>query len=148
MFTAIDFAPNDRKGSRGIVARIMKEMEMSDTMRDLVALINNLDSACNAGDIEGVMAFIADNAVLKSTQDPKIYSGKQQIREWFEPQMNHIRVDSRNHKVKGDTVTWEATLTGDIIKQMGADSIDQIQDAIIRDGKIASFTLILISRTP
>jgi ketosteroid isomerase-like protein len=126
----------------------MKEADMSSTGNDPATLVKAFDAACNAGDIERVMAFFAENAVLKSAQDPKIYTGKQQIREWFAPQMNHIHIVSKNHQVTGDTVTWEGTLSGDLVKQMGSDAFEQIAEAIVQDGKIVSFTLIITSRRP
>jgi ketosteroid isomerase-like protein len=109
-------------------------------------VVKAMDAACNAGDLERVMAFFADDAVLKASQDPKIYAGKQQIREWFAPQMNHLHVLSKDHQVTGDSVTWMGTLTGDIVKQMGSESIDSIAEAVVQGGKIASFTLIFTAR--
>ncbi len=46
--------------------------------------------------------------------------GKQQIREWFEPQMPNLHVASSNLKTSGDTVTWDATVSGDMFRQMGS----------------------------
>jgi ketosteroid isomerase-like protein len=105
-------------------------------------VVKAMDAASNSGDIERVMAFFADNAVLKASQDPKIYAGKQQIREWFAPQMNHLHVVSKDHQVTGDSVTWVGTLTGDIVKQMGSESVVMIAEATVQNGKITTFTLI------
>jgi ketosteroid isomerase-like protein len=115
---------------------------------DPVAVVKAFDAACNAGDIERVMAFFADDAVLKDPVEHKVYTGKQQIREWFQPQMRHFHVESRNHQVSGDTVTWEATLTGDIVRQMGHDAIEQTAKAVVRGGKITSFALTIVGHKP
>jgi ketosteroid isomerase-like protein len=107
-----------------------------------LVVVKAMDAACNAGDLERVMACFSDQAFIKASQDPKIYAGKQQIREWFEPQINHLRVVSKNHQVIGDSVTWESTLTGDIVKQMGSESVSTIAEATVQNGKITSFTII------
>jgi ketosteroid isomerase-like protein len=115
---------------------------------DPVAVVKAFDAASNAGDIERVMAFFADDAVLKDPMEPKVHTGKQQIREWFEPQMQHFHVESRNHQVSGDTVAWEATLTGEAVREMGSDAIEQTAEAIVRGGKITSFALTIVGRKP
>jgi ketosteroid isomerase-like protein len=115
---------------------------------DPAAVVKAMDAACNAGDIEGVMALFADDAVLESPQEPRLSEGKQAIREWFQPQMLHEQVESRNHHVTGEMVTWQSTLSGDIVKQMGLDSVDTIATAGVRDGKISSFVLQIVGQKP
>jgi hypothetical protein len=78
----------------------------------------------------------------------KRYTGKQQIREWFEPKLGHIQVASRNHRVTGNSVTWEGTLTGDVVKQMGSDAIEETDEAVVQGGKITSIALTIVGRKP
>lgn len=113
-----------------------------------LVVVKAFDSAFNAGDIDRVMAFFADQTILKSPHEPKIYAGRQQIREWIETQLGHIQVVSKHHQVNGDSVTWQGTLTGDVVKQMGSSSIDEIAEAVVKDGKIVSFTLIVLEQRP
>ena len=115
---------------------------------DPVAVVKALDAACNAGDIDRVMTLFAADASLKDPVEPKVYTGKQQIREWFEPQLGHIHVTSTNHRVTGNTVTWLGTLTGDIVKQMGSEVIEETAEAVVHDGKITSFALTVVGRKP
>ena len=41
----------------------------------------------------------------------------------------------------GDTVTWDATVSGDLFRRMGIDSFDVSAEAIVKRGKITSFTV-------
>jgi hypothetical protein len=93
------------------------------------------------------MAFFADGAVVKDRLG-EVHTGKQQIREWYQPQMRHFHVASRNHRVTGNTVTWEATLTGDMVRQMGSDAIEDTAEAIVQGGKITSFVPSIAARKP
>ena len=111
---------------------------------DPVAVVKAFDAACNAGDIEGVMAFFTDDAVLKDPVEPKIHRRKQQIREWFVPQMGHFQVAASDHRVTGNTVTWRGTLTGDIVRQMGSEAIEEAAEAVVQGGKITSFALTIV----
>ena len=113
---------------------------------DPVAVVKALDAACNAGDIESVMALFADDAELKDPIEPKMHRGRQQIREWFAPQMGHFQVATRDHRVTGNTVTWRGTLTGDIVRQMGSEDLEEAAEAVVQGGKITSFALTIVGR--
>jgi len=113
---------------------------------DPIAVVNALDAACNLGDIESVMALFADDAILKDPAEPKVHTGKQQIREWFVPQMGHFQVATRDHRVTGNTVTWRGTLTGDIVRQMGSEVLEEAAEAVVQGGKITSFALTIVGR--
>jgi ketosteroid isomerase-like protein len=120
------------------------ESTSASESRDPVVVVSALDAACNAGDIERVMAFFADNAILKDPMESKVLTGKQQIREWFQLQMGHFHVTSTNHRVTGNTVTWHGTLTGDIVQQMGRDTLEETAEAFVQGGKITSFALTIV----
>ena len=127
----------------GVPAAASMPTAASET-HDPVAVVKALDAACNRGDIEGVMALFADDAILKDPVEPKIHTGKQQIREWFVPQMGHFQVETRDHRVTGNTVTWRGTLTGDIVRQMGSEVLDEAAEAVVQGGKITSFALTIV----
>ena len=100
----------------------------------------------NADDIDRAMEFFADDAVVKQIPpppppDPGVYTGKPQIRAWMEPQLQQFHVTSRNRQVHGDTVTWEATVSGDMFRQMGIDCFEVTAEARVQGGKITSLTL-------
>jgi ketosteroid isomerase-like protein len=115
---------------------------------DPVAVVKAFDAACNAGDIERAMAFFAGDAVVRVPVEPGVHTGKQQIRAWLQPQMRHFRVAPRNQRVTGNTVTWEITVTGDLVRQAGSTAIKETAKAIVRGGKITSFALTIVGRKP
>jgi ketosteroid isomerase-like protein len=122
-------------------------------MADPVSVIRDYDAAWNAHDVEGVMAFFADDAVVRMEPSPPdefggVYRGKEQIRAGFvEPMMPGFHVDSRDHQVVGDQegvgerVIWTAMVSGDIFLQMGAEPpVESSAEAVVEGDKIKAFT--------
>jgi ketosteroid isomerase-like protein len=124
-------------------------------MADPVSMIKDFDAASNAHDVEGVMAFFTDDAVAKLEPAPPdefggVYTGKEQIRRGFvEPLMAGFHVDSNDdHRIAenqegGQRVSWSATLSADLFRQMGADPpVEATGEAVVAGDKIKSFTAI------
>src|SRR4051794_26884056 len=112
-----------------------------------VSVVKDLDAAWNAHDIEGVLAFFTDDAVVRMEPAPPdefggVYTGKEQIRAGFvEPLMPGFHVESSGHQVAGDRVTWTGMLSGDALAQMGAEApVETPAEAIFEGEKIKSFT--------
>lgn len=112
---------------------------------DPLSVIRALDESCNAHDLETVMSLFADDAVVRHTPPPDgvgMYRGKEQIRGWFEPQIPGFHVDARDHRTSGDTVTWSAKITDDLLRQMGqSQPVGAQAEAVVRAGKIVSLTV-------
>jgi hypothetical protein len=74
---------------------------------DPVSVVKDYDAAWNAHDVEGVMAFFTDDAVVRMEPPPPdefggVYTGKEQIRAgWVEPLISGFHVDSSDHQVAG-----------------------------------------------
>src|SRR5215207_1061310 len=128
---------------------------MEHSMANPVSVIKDFDAAWNAHDLEGVMAFFTDDAVVRMEPAPPdesggVYTGKEQIRAGFvEPLMAGIHVDSRDHQVTGhqegvgDRVIWTAMVSGDVFRQMGAEPpVESAGEALVQGDKIRSFTAI------
>lgn len=113
--------------------------------RDPLSVIHALDEACNAHDLETVMSLFADDAVVRHTPPPDgvgVYRGKEQIRSWFEPQIPGFHAEARDHRTSGDTVTWSAMMSADLLRQMGqSQPVEAQAEAVVRAGKIVSFTV-------
>jgi ketosteroid isomerase-like protein len=113
--------------------------------QDPLSIVQELDAACNAHDLEAVMALFADDAVVRHTPPPDgvgVYRGKAKIRGWMEPQLPGFHVVTHDHRTTGDTIRWSATLTDDLLRQIGQDQpVDAQLEAVVRDGKIASFSV-------
>jgi ketosteroid isomerase-like protein len=102
-------------------------------MADPVSVIKDFDAAWNAHDIEGVLAFFTDDAVVRMEPPPSdgfggVYTGKEQIRAGFvELLMPGFHVDSRDHQVVGhqegvgDRVIWTAMVLDETFGQTGAE---------------------------
>jgi ketosteroid isomerase-like protein len=122
-------------------------------MIDPVSVVKDFDAAWNAHDIEGVLAFFTDDAVVRMEPPPSdefggVYTGKEQIRAgWVEPLMPDFHVESRDHQVAGhqeevgDRVIWIAEVSGDYFRQMGAETpVESPAEAIVQGDKIKFFT--------
>ena len=125
-------------------------------MADPVSVINDFDAAWNAHDVEGVVAFFSDEAVVRIEPPPPdefggVYTGKEQIRAGYvEPLMPGFHVESRDHQVAGhqegvgDRVIWASTHSGDAFTQMGAEPpVESTAEAVLQGDKINSFTATL-----
>ena len=115
------------------------------TLNEAVALVNALNDACNADDVERALAFFADDAVVKTLPPPPsgqaIWTGTQQVRAWLQWQADeHFHVASRNIQVTGNTVTWDSTVALDTFRRIGLDGVEVAVEAVVQDGKITSFT--------
>ena len=122
-------------------------------MADPVAVIKDYDAAWNAHDVEGVMAFFTDDAVIRLEPAPPdafggVYTGKEQIRAYVEPLMADFHVESSDHQVTGyqeggQRVTWTALVSGDFFKQMGAETpVKSTAVAVVEGDKLKSHTAI------
>ena len=138
--------------SRFVDGKIAEEWELvapvtgsqpSTGADDPISLVQVMDTAVNSGDIEVVMACFADQVCFKEPQEGKLLTGKQALREWFQPQMNHIHVDSSNHRLEGNTVTWEGMVSG-VQQGEGAVTLKEIAKATVVDGKIIVFDLTFV----
>ena len=122
-------------------------------MADSVSVLKDYDAAWNAHDVEGVMAFFTDDALVRMESPPPdefggVYSGKEQIRAGFvEPLMAGFHVQFTNHQVAGyqegvgERVIWTAMVSGDIFRQMGAEPpVESAAEAILEADKIKAFT--------
>src|SRR5215212_7416040 len=123
-------------------------------MADSLSVVKDYDAAWNAHDVEGVMAFFTDDAVVRMEPPPPddelggVYSGKEQIRAGFvEPLMGGFHVESRDHQVAGhqegvgERVVWIAMVSGDLFRQMGVEPpVESSGEALVQGDKIKFFT--------
>jgi ketosteroid isomerase-like protein len=129
------------------------EVRREQSMADPVSVLKDFDAAWNAHDIEGVLAFFTDDAVVRMEPPPPdefggVYTGKEQIRVGFvEPLMPGFHVEARDHQVAGhqegvgDRVIWTAMVSGDVFRQMGAEPpVASAAEAVLEGDKIKSFT--------
>ena len=116
---------------------------------DAEALVQGFIEAQNAGDVEGALALLADEAVIQLVPPPMegddgIFTGKEEIRAWYEILASlHGAGELSNVSVEGDQVTAILTYTDDSLKQIGVESIDNEWVVTLQDGKIQGYTATL-----
>jgi hypothetical protein len=124
-------------------------------MADPVSVVKDFDAAWNAHDVERVLDFFTDDAVVRMEPHPPdefggVYTGKEQIRAGFvEPLMPGFHVDSRGHQVAGyqegvgERVIWTAAVSGDFFRQMGGEPpVESAAEALVQGDKIRCFSAI------
>jgi hypothetical protein len=126
-------------------------------VEDPVRLIRGFDAAWNSHDEGAVLDFFTDDAVAKLAPpppgEPSAYEGKEEIRSFVRTHMPGFHVDSRDHQTAGhqegvgDRVIWESTLASDYFRRLGADTVEGTAEAIVKGGKIESFTFSLSQQT-
>lgn len=118
--------------------------------RDWVAVIQAFDAAWNAHDLNAVMGYFDDAAIIQLAPPPPdggIYSGKPQIQAWVEGLLPGFHVDSSDHCVTGDEITWRFRVTADTFRGLSADPVEGTAGARFVGDKIRSLTLTFDSAT-
>lgn len=110
----------------------------------LAAIVQGAAERLNAGDLEGSLAYWADDAVFYCFGLPtgnEIYAGKQQIRPvWEENIGSHFKEEVEILDIKGEAVTTRTTTWHDFTRQLGVAPMVATEVYVIKDGKIASLT--------
>ena len=113
------------------------------------SIVQGFIEAQNAGDVEGALAFLVDDAVIQLVPPPiegddGIFTGKEEIRAWYENLASlHGTGELSNVSVEGDQVTAILIYTDDSLKQIGVDSIDNQWVVTLQDDKIKDYTATL-----
>lgn len=110
----------------------------------LAAIVQGAAERLNAGDLEGSLAYWADDAVFYCFGLPtgnEVYAGKEQIRPvWEENIGSHFKEEVEILQIKGDAVTARTTTWHDFTRQLGVAPMVATEVYVIEDGKIASLT--------
>ena len=119
----------------------------SDPRPDLLLLTNALHAAWNAQDLERVMAFFSDDAVIVVTPAQPgtsgTYSGKEQIREMVERNLPGMYIEATDHRVEGNKVSWHVVASNDRLWRMRQSPIVAHVQAVFEGEKIKSLTVTL-----
>jgi ketosteroid isomerase-like protein len=112
---------------------------------DPMSIVNAWLDALNAGDINAALSYLADDAVVTIVPPPHgmsgVFTGKEEIRGWYEGVVaGNGSTTLSDCEVDGETVTCINTYTDDGLQAMGIDFIEGEWVAIVRDGKIQSYT--------
>ena len=109
------------------------------------SVVNAWAEAMNAGDMDKALSYLADDAVvaiLPAMEGDGVYNGHAEIRGWYEPLLSSKGVTTLSEcSLDGETVTCLDTYTDEGLKSMGVDFLEGDFVALVRDGKIQSYTL-------
>ncbi len=113
--------------------------------KDPAAVVEAYVGAVNAGDLEGILALYADDAVHIALPTPDgsagICLGKEQFRLFYEQSIaNGIRVEvvDGTLDVAGDRVTFVARLASDPWRVLGLEALEADVEAVVVDGRIST----------
>lgn len=108
-------------------------------------VVTSWAEAMNAGDMDKALSFLAEDAVVTivpAMEGDGVYNGHAEIRGWYEPLLSSKGVTTLSGcTVDGETITCLDTYADEGLKEMGVDFIEGDFEAVVRDGKIQSYTL-------
>jgi ketosteroid isomerase-like protein len=112
---------------------------------DPMSIIDAWVADLNAGDIDAALSYLADDAVVTIVPPAPgtsgVYAGKGEIRGWYEGIVGEHGVTTLSDcQVDGETVTCVNIYTGDSFTSMGIDSVVAEWVAVVRDGKLQSYS--------
>jgi hypothetical protein len=110
----------------------------------LSATVMGMVERMNAGDLEGAMAYWADDAVVYFFGLPptgtEIYKGKEQFRSVFEENVaSHLQWEVDIRSIVGDEVNARAKTWHDFTRQLGVAPLEATEVYLIHDGKIVTY---------
>jgi hypothetical protein len=108
-------------------------------------IADSWQEALNKGDIDTALSYLAENAAVTiSPPGPDgdgVYIGHAEIRGWYETIVSGKGVGAlENCKADKDTLACHSTYTDEGLKSMGVDFVEGDWVAVLRDGKIQSYT--------
>jgi ketosteroid isomerase-like protein len=118
---------------------------MPPTANPISATVLGMVERMNAGDLDGVMAYWADDAIVYFFGLPptgtEIYKGKGQIRPVFEECIgSHFKWAVEISSVVGDVVNAQAKTWHDFTRQLEVAPLEYTDVYVVKDGKIVAYT--------
>jgi hypothetical protein len=99
----------------------------------------------NAGDVEGSLAYFADDAMLYIVGLPptgiEVYQGKEQLRSFWEDNVsNHFQWEVEISSVVGDVVHVRVKTWHDFTRELGVAPLEWLDVYEVKDGKITTYS--------
>jgi ketosteroid isomerase-like protein len=109
------------------------------------AVVLGMVERMNAGDVEGSLAYFADDAMGYIVGLPptgmEVYRGKEQIRTlWEDSFSNHFQWEVEITQVSGDEVYVRAKTWHDFTRELGVAPLEWIDVYEVKDGKITTYS--------
>jgi len=112
---------------------------------DPMSTISAWVEALNAGDIDGALSYLADDAVVQilppAPGTSGVFTGREEVRGWYEAVVGQNGVTTLSDcQIEGETVTCVNTYAEDSFRSLGIDSVVGEWVAVVREGKLQSYT--------
>lgn len=119
---------------------------------DPLSVVNAMhDTLLDGYDIDGALAYLADDAVvtiISPLEGGGVYTGKEEIRGFWEGMVAaNFSCALSDCQVEGETVTCQETYSDDALKAAGMDSLQGEWVATVRDGKVQAYTWTISAET-
>jgi hypothetical protein len=107
-------------------------------------IVQEMVARMNAGDVDGSLAYFADDAVAYIVGLPptgmEVYAGKEQIRAlWQDSVVNHFQWEVNITSTVGNIVNVQAKTWHDFTRQLGVAPLEYNDVYEVRDGKITTY---------
>ncbi len=117
---------------------------MEPTQQSASEIIEAMVARMNAGDVEGSLAYFADDAAAYIIGLPptgmEVYAGKDQIRSlWQDSVANHFQWETEVTSAGDDIVTVKAKTWHDFTRQLGVAPLEYNDVYEVRNGKITTY---------
>jgi hypothetical protein len=113
-------------------------------------VIQEMAALMNAGDVEGSMAYFADDAIVYIIGLPptgmEVYAGKEQIRSlWKDNVDNHFQWDMNIKSTDGDIVYVNAKTWHDFTRQLKVAPLEYFDIYEVKEGRITTYATTITS---
>jgi ketosteroid isomerase-like protein len=120
-------------------------MQATPTANLPSATVLDVVERINADDIEGALAYYADDAMLYIVGLPptgiEVYQGKEQLRSFWEDNVsNHFQWEVEISSVVGDVVTAHVKTWHDFTRELGVAPLEWLDVYEVKDGKITTYS--------
>jgi ketosteroid isomerase-like protein len=107
-------------------------------------IVLNMIERLNAGDVEGSLAYFADDAMVYLMGFPptgiEVYAGKEQIRMlWEDSVLNHFQWEVTMPMSNGDNVNVQTKTWHDFTREIGVAPLEYSDVYEVKDGKIVTY---------
>jgi hypothetical protein len=119
-------------------------MQATPTANLRSATVLDMVERLNAGDVEGSLAYFADDAMLYIVGLPptgiEVYRGQEQLRSFWEDAVsNHFQWEAEISSVYGNVVTARVKTWHDFTRQLGVAPLEWLDVYEIKDSKITTY---------
>ncbi len=110
-------------------------------------VVQAFEAAWNAGDIDRILQFFNDTAVVRFMYpppypEPDTYTGKDEIRRMLEGYLSgDFHMQSSDSRFIGHQMTWQFRMASDRFRSLGVDEATGSAGAVLDGGKISHFTV-------